>query len=130
MTETNNSENTSSTVSIPRSNHHHQHHQAGVQKGNASIPGVTDFSRNMELDIEESIVQMKCVPRMWIILMMFCDDHDDGNTYYKNEECDDEYGSIGRPAFYVEWDPDFASGPLEDGEVESCTNSRFESSRA
>ncbi|KAI3953063.1 hypothetical protein MKW98_020258 [Papaver atlanticum] len=59
---------------------------------------------------------------------MFCDDHDDGNTYYKNEESDDEYGSIDRPAFYVEWDPDFASGPLEDGlyRVESCTNSKFE----
>ncbi|KAI3910272.1 hypothetical protein MKX01_030098 [Papaver californicum] len=49
-------------------------------------------------------------------------------TYYENEESDDEYDSIKRPAFYVEGDPDFDSGPPEDG-LEYLRRVRFEAAQ-
>lgn len=61
------------------------------------ISGETDFSQYMEHNNEEYI----------------SDDIDD--VYDEDEESDDEYDSIKKPAFYVEGDPDFDSGPPQDG---------------
>lgn len=35
--------------------------------------------------------------------------------YYEDEDSDSEYVSIQRPAFYVTGEPDFDSGPPQDG---------------
>ncbi|XP_026389243.1 uncharacterized protein LOC113284059 isoform X2 [Papaver somniferum] len=103
------------------------HQQAGVNVENASILGVTGCSQIMELNMEEYSLGEEH-SRIMDNTFVVCDDHDDGGTYYENEESDDEYDSIKRPAFYVEGDPDFDSGPSEDG-LEYLRRVRFEAAQ-
>lgn len=61
---------------------------------------------------------MSCDAEMINTSNLTCDGEDgDGlvEEWSENEESDDEYESIYRPAFKVEGEPDFESGPPEDG---------------
>lgn len=42
-------------------------------------------------------------------------DFDEEEDYYEDEDSDSEYASIQRPALYVTGEPDFDSGPPQDG---------------
>ncbi|KAI3952975.1 hypothetical protein MKX01_028667 [Papaver californicum] len=81
----------------------------------------------MELNMEDYSLGEE-YPQIMGNTFVVCDDHDDGSTYYENEESDDEYDSIKRPAFYVEGDPDSDSGPPEDG-LEYLRRVRFEAAQ-
>ncbi|XP_026420070.1 uncharacterized protein LOC113316051 isoform X1 [Papaver somniferum] len=100
------------------------HQQAGVSAENASIIGCSQI---MELNMEECSLAEE-YSQIMDNTVVVCDDHDDGSTYYENEESDDEYDSIKRPAFYVEGDPDFDSGPPEDG-LEYLRRVRYEAAQ-
>ncbi|KAI3935330.1 hypothetical protein MKW98_027150 [Papaver atlanticum] len=112
----------------PQKPHQHQcHQQAGVNLENASILGITGCSQIMELNMEECSLGEQ-YSQIMDNTFVVCDGHDDRSTYYANEESDDEYDSIKRPAFYVEGDPDFDSGPPEDG-LEYLRRVRFEAAK-
>ncbi|KAI3904967.1 hypothetical protein MKW92_040571 [Papaver armeniacum] len=81
----------------------------------------------MELNMEECSLGEE-YSQIMDNTVVVCDGHDDGSTYYENEESDDEYDSIKRPAFYVEGDPDFDSGPPEDG-LEYLRRVRYEAAQ-
>ncbi|KAI3942099.1 hypothetical protein MKW92_033128 [Papaver armeniacum] len=109
----------------PQKPHKHQcHQQAGVSAENASVMGCSQI---MELNMEECSLGEEYSQIMGNTVVV-CDGHDDGSTYYENEESDDEYDSIKRPAFYVEGDPDFDSGPPEDG-LEYLRRVRYEAAQ-
>ncbi|MCL7042294.1 hypothetical protein MKW94_004070 [Papaver nudicaule] len=84
----------------PQKPHQHRgHQQAGVNIESASV---LDCSQNLELNMDEYSL---------------------GGEYP-----DDEYDSIKKPAFYVEGDPDFDSGPPEDG-LEYLRRVRYEAAK-
>ncbi|OVA11713.1 Gem-associated protein 2 [Macleaya cordata] len=86
-----------------------QQQRTGYKKDNASILGET-CSENVEHHFEENNFEEVNT------LNVVCDDHDDGDDHNEDEDSDDdEYDNIQRPAFFVEGDPDFDSGPPQDG---------------
>ncbi|KAI3688363.1 hypothetical protein L1987_82075 [Smallanthus sonchifolius] len=56
------------------------------------------------------------------------DDFDGEEDYYEDEDSDSEYASIQRPALYVTGEPDFDSGPPQDG-LEYLRRVRWEAKR-
>ncbi|XP_076908387.1 uncharacterized protein LOC143565247 [Bidens hawaiensis] len=55
-------------------------------------------------------------------------DFDEEEDYYEDEDSDSEYASIQRPALYVTGEPDFDSGPPQDG-LEYLRRVRWEAKR-
>ncbi|MCD7447168.1 hypothetical protein HAX54_025514 [Datura stramonium] len=97
--------------------------------GKENTPVISGNDHSERLDDQEVNIDTRNSPSAFPLIRDDCISYEgESNVYEESDDSDDDYSSIQRPAFRVTGEPDFDSGPPEDG-LEYLRRVRWEASR-